>query len=249
MYTTASWQGSLFALQPFCEEDRMQEAVGELIAYFSQVGRPFSMYGMEKEWADLLTAYPEGNFQIASDRDNYDYVYKAEDLINLSGRRYHSKKNHLNSFRKNYPEAVYLSITDDIVIQCKLNINGWYKQRSVDLPDDPFLAAEREAIIEVLNNFAAFRLKGGAIMLGKRVVAFSFGEQLNKDTAVIHVEKADPEIRGAYPAINQAFVEHEWSDMEFINREEDMGMPGLRQAKETYHPCRMIEKFNAKMAD
>ena len=80
-------------------------------------------------------------------------------------------------------------------------------------------------------------------MLGDKVVAFTFGEKLNSDTAVIHVEKADPEIRGAYTAINQNFVAAEWSEMTYINREEDMGLEGLRQAKESYHPVKMIEKY------
>ena len=84
-------------------------------------------------------------------------------------------------------------------------------------------------------------------MLDGKIIAFTFGEQLNSDTAVIHVEKADPNIRGAYPAINQGFVAHEWSRMTYINREEDMGLEGLRKAKESYKPVKMIEKFNAKL--
>ena len=84
-------------------------------------------------------------------------------------------------------------------------------------------------------------------MLDNKVVAFTFGEKLNSDTAVIHVEKADQNIRGIYAAINQNFVEHEWSDMIYINREEDMGIDGLRKAKESYRPIKMIEKFNATL--
>ena len=78
-------------------------------------------------------------------------------------------------------------------------------------------------------------------------MAFTFGEQLNRDTAVIHVEKADPEIRGAYPAINQGFVADAWADMEFINREEDMGIEGLRKAKESYRPVKLIEKYTVQL--
>ena len=97
----------------------------------------------------------------------------------------------------------------------------------------------------MFDNYEAFHLKGGVLRIDGRVVAFTFGEQLNTDTAVIHVEKADPNVRGAYPAINQGFVSHAWSDMKYINREEDMGLPGLRKAKESYKPEKMIEKFNA----
>ena len=117
--------------------------------------------------------------------------------------------------------------------------------RSEDLQNDPFIGYERAAIHEVFDNYEAFQLKGGVIRIDGRVVAFTFGEALNTDTAVIHVEKADPNVRGAYPAINQGFVEHAWSNMTYINREEDMGLPGLRKAKESYKPEKMIEKFNA----
>lgn len=241
----AEWNNRVFAMQPFGPEDAIETAVGKQLSWFREAGRPVFFSGIERSMADFLRAYQGVEFTICEDRDNFDYVYNSDDLIQLAGRKYHSKKNHLNSFHKNYPEAEYLPITEEIVMQCKLNINGWYKQRAQETPDDPFIAAEREAILEVLNNFEDFGLKGGAILVGKRVVAFTFGEQLNDDTAVIHVEKADPEVRGAYPAINQAFIAHEWSHMTYINREEDMGIEGLRKAKESYRPVKLIEKFNA----
>lgn len=245
LYMKASWDGAEFALQPFCTEDRWNEAIGVWLSYFAEQGADFRMRGIEKRMADALTAYPEADFEITADRDSFDYVYDAASLISLSGRKYHSKKNHLNSFRKEYPEAEYRPICEDIVMRIKLNLNAWNKQRASEHPDDPFIPLERQAILEVLNNFSDFHLKGGALLLGNRVIAFTFGEQLNSDTAVIHVEKADPEIRGAYPAINQGFVEHAWSDMKYINREEDMGIEGLRKAKESYKPVKMIEKYNA----
>ncbi|WP_019554906.1 DUF2156 domain-containing protein [Propionispira raffinosivorans] len=247
LYMKAEWDGKEFALQPFGPADKMQLAIKNWLDYFARTGGDFSMYGIEKKMADEFIAYDEAAFNIEADRDNFDYVYSSEDLITLAGRKYHSKKNHLNSFRKTYPNAEYMPITEDIMLECKLNINSWYKKHSQENPDDPFIAAERNAIIEVLNNFVEFGLKGGAIMLDKRVVAFTFGEQLNEDTAVIHVEKADPEIRGAYPAINQSFIQNAWADMKYINREEDMGLEGLRKAKESYKPVKLIEKFNVQL--
>ena len=245
LYMKAEWEGREFAMQPFGPEEKMVAAVGRFIDYFKAQGKPVRFSGVERSFADILENYEGVDFAVESDRNNFDYVYLADDLMKLAGRKFHSKKNHLNSFRKNYPEAEYQPITDEIVTQCKLTINSWYKQHAQEVPDDPFIALERQAIIEVLNNFEDFQLKGGAILIGQRVVAFTFGEQLNDDTAVIHVEKADPEVRGAYPAINQAFVEHAWSDMTYINREEDMGIEGLRQAKEACKPVKLIEKFNA----
>ncbi len=245
LFMTSEWEGVLQAIQPFGEEERMQEAIGKFLRYFEDVGRDFRMVGIEESFAEELRLYPEAEFEIREDRDAEDYVYLAEKLISLSGRKLHSKKNHLNAFRKLYPQAEYLPITDELITACKIEMNNWYKLRLQDEPEDPFIGWERKAIMEILNDFHYFDLKGGAIRIDKRIVAFTFGEQLNKDTAVIHVEKADPDVRGAYPAINQGFAEHEWSGMTYINREEDMGHEGLRKAKESYKPEKLIKKFNA----
>ena len=247
LYLTAKWDGHFMVLQPFGPPERMAEAVGKQLEWFKSVDQPFRAFGLEASMAEVYKSYPGLSFSVKSNRDDFDYLYRTEDLIQLSGRKYHSKKNHLNSFRKDYAEAEYLPITPEIVPECKLNINAWYKMRSQDLPDDPFLAVERAAVIEVLNNFTDFKLKGGAIAVEKRIVAFTFGEQLNSDTTVIHVEKADPSVRGAYPAINQAFLEHEWSHLPYVNRQEDMGIEGMRKAKESYKPIRMIEKFTVEL--
>lgn len=248
LYVVSEWKARVSALQPFCDPACYPEATKKLLAYFEEIAQPFHIYDMERGYADFLRSCDCANFEVVADRDNYDYVYLSEKLISLSGRKLHSKKNHLNAFRKEHPDAQFLPITDEIVTQCKLELNSWYKQhRQEDGTVDLFIDYERTAILEVLNNFADFGLKGGAILLDGRVVAFTFGEQLNTDTAVIHVEKADPEVHGAYPAINQGFVEHAWSHLTYINREEDMGIEGLRKAKESYKPEKLIEKFNATL--
>ncbi len=247
LFLKAQWETDEFAMQPFGPADKMQLAIKKWLAYFKEINKPLIFYGIEESMAEELKKYPDAEFTIIEDEDNFDYVYNSEDLIKLGGRKFHSKKNHLNNFHKNYPTAEYVPICEDIITLCKLTVNGWYKTRSQDLPDDPFIAEERNAIIEVLNNFSELNLKGGAIMDGKRVLAFTFGEQLNDDTAVIHVEKADPDINGAYTFINQAFVMHEWADMKFINREEDMGIEGLRKSKKSYRPVKMIKKYLAEI--
>ena len=246
LFFIAEYNEEKFALQPLCTEDKFFMAIDKFKAFFAEHNLPLVFSGLEEMAVEKLKEYPAGEFEFEDNRDDYDYVYNSADLIKLSGRKFHSKKNHLNSFRKNYPEAKYLPINDDIITLCKITINGWYKKRLALTPDDPFIKAERDAIIEVLNNFDALKLKGGAIFLVNKVMAFTFGEALNTDTAVIHVEKADPDVNGAYTAINQAFVENEWADMAYINREEDMGLEGLRKAKESYRPVKMIKKFTAK---
>jgi len=247
LYMINEYDGKLAALQPFCEPEKWPEATKKILAFFKERERPVYLMGLEKDYAAFLQN--EGQaiaaFDVTGDRDNADYVYLAEKLMTLSGRKLHLKKNHLNAFHKLYPQAEYLPITSDLIPACRKELESWYAMRSEELEDDPFIGYERAAIHEVFDNYEAFQLKGGVIRIDGRVVAFTFGEALNTDTAVIHVEKADPNVRGAYPAINQGFVSHAWSDMTYINREEDMGLPGLRKAKESYKPEKMIEKFNA----
>ena len=247
LYMLADWEGKTFALQPFGPDDKMQSAIKTIIDYFSAEGMECMISGVEKFFVDELNRYPDARFEINKIDYNFDYVYLADDLINLSGRKYHSKKNHVNAFYRSYPFAEYVPITCEIIPECREVLEGWYELRSPELPDDPFIADEHNAIIEVLDNFGDFNLKGGAIKLEDKIIAFAFGEQLNEDTAVIHVEKADPNFRGAYAAINQAFAAAEWSKMKYINREEDMGLPNLRKAKESYKPVKLIEKFNARL--
>ena len=246
LYMTCEWNGEWMAMQPFGPEEKMQEATEKLIRYFDKQGRPLIFTGIERSYAEVLAHWDGAEFEIRSDRDNFDYVYLAEKLIALSGRKLHSKKNHLNAFRKLYPQAQFLPMTEEILPDCLEELQRWYDIRIQDEPDDPFIGWESRAIREVFEDFSFFGLKGGAIRLDGRIIAFTFGEQLNTDSVVVHVEKADPNIRGAYPAINQGYLEHCWQGMTYINREEDMGQEGLRKAKESYKPEKMIEKFNAR---
>lgn len=245
IYLCSEWHGKFSAFQPLCAPEKIPQAITKVIELFKECGQSVKLVGLEKFFIEELAKYPDADFEISSDRNNSDYVYLAQDLINLSGRKFHGKKNHLNQFYKDYPTAEYLPITCEIIPQCREVLKNWYENH--EDPDDIFVGQEKDAINEIFDNFDEFKLKGGAILLGGKIVAFTFGEQLNKDTAVIHVEKADPEIRGAYTAINQNFIANEWANMTYINREEDMGLDGLRQAKESYRPVKMVDKFSAKI--
>jgi len=250
LYVFSSNEEIFAAWQPIGEQDKMQDAITKILRMADEMrgDKKFMFVVVEKIFADELARYPHAKFNITAERDNFDYVYLAQDLINLSGRKFHGKKNHLNAFRKEYPDARYVPITEEIIPQCREELNAWSAVHKRANPDDPFIGYEQAAIHEIFDHFDRFKLKGGAILLDGKVVAFTFGEQLNSDTAVIHVEKADPSVRGIYAAINQNFVAREWSDMTYINREEDMGIDGLRQAKESYRPIKLIEKFNATLA-
>ncbi|MFH1060966.1 MAG: phosphatidylglycerol lysyltransferase domain-containing protein, partial [Pseudomonadota bacterium] len=174
------------------------------------------------------------------DRDQSDYVYASEDLIKLAGNRFHRKKNHLNRFLKTQPHE-YRPLDEGLVAAVLDMQQAWCALR--ECHQDPGLSAEDRAIYEALTNFGRLDYVGGAILVEGRVEAFSLGEPLNPDTAVIHIEKANPELPGIYAAINQRFVAEAWSGMTYINREQDLGLEGLRQAKESYNPHHLVDKY------
>ena len=173
-------------------------------------------------------------------RDHFDYVYASEDLIQLSGRKYHNKKNHINRFLKGY-RFDHVPFTGNLVEECLVVLEKWCNEKECN--KYPVLRAETDAVKEALQHFNRLKIEGGAILIQGKVEAFSLGEMLNRDTAVIHVEKADPRIPELFTVINQQFCEKQWSSVPYINREQDLGIAGLRQAKLSYNPVRLIEKY------
>jgi hypothetical protein len=179
-------------------------------------------------------------YHILEDRDNSDYVYLAANLINLSGNRYHAKKNHLNRFMKQY-DFEYRTL-DDEVLQSFLELQeDWCELKDCASSED--LLHEDRAVYEALTHHEELGLRGGAILIDRKVEAFALGEKLNPDTAVIHIEKANPKVPGLYAVINQRFCAGEWSNVTYVNREQDLGIEGLRKAKLSYHPHHMVDKF------
>ncbi len=200
------------------------------------------IHGIYSEVKDMVPQSFWDNFELVSDRDNYDYVYSRESLSTLAGRKYHSKKNHLNAFKKLYPDYEYKTVTTDIFPECVEFLKRWFIAKE---GTDYSIRCEMSAINQVLSNFDTLQMRAGCILINGQVEAFTYGEPIRKDLAVIHIEKANHEMRGLYTAINQEFCKNEWQDVEFINREEDMGIPGLRQAKLSYNPVMLVEKYSA----
>lgn len=199
--------------------------------------------GISLEMKERIENLFPGEFDLIADRDNFDYTYLTQDLINLAGRAFHGKKNHANQFRRAYPNYEYRPITKDIIPATIDFALEWCRQRGCD--GELSLAMERDAIVECLELFDELGYKGGVILVDGKVQAFTYGEMLNDDTAIIHVEKGNGEFKGIYAVINQEFCQEAWPDTTYINREEDMGEPGLRKAKESYRPVKMIEKYVA----
>lgn len=220
------------------QEEGFDRALMMMVEYFQKNGFPVIIKAITEPIKEIMDKALPGVFRYEDDRDMYDYVYLSEDLINLKGRKYQKKRNHINKFKKRY-EYSYEPITDDNVEECLIAAMEWAAVRS----DDPGIMEERVAIVEALRNMETLGIKGGALRIHDKIQAFSLGEELNPDMAVIHIEKANTDYHGSYAMINQQFAEHCWSEYTYINREEDMGLPGLRKAKESYYPHKMIVKY------
>jgi len=223
-------------------KDDIKEAVNCIREYFRKNGWVLKFKKMAKEETELLKDIfgLEYGKNIIEDRDNSDYVYRTEDLIYLKGKKYDGKRNHINKFKKMYSYEYY-SIDDGNIRYCYDIMDEWCRKR--DCKEHMHNYCEKLANIEVLDNYKTLGCDGAIISVNGKFEAFAVGEMLNSTTAVIHIEKANTDISGLYAVINQQFCEKRWSSTAYINREQDLGVEGIRKAKLSYNPLKVIEKY------
>ncbi len=178
------------------------------------------------------------NYNFYESRDDFDYIYLREDLANLTGKKYHSKRNHISSFSKKY-NWEYSTINKSNIEDVKDCAKKWYSQRETD----SYLEYEKEGINLILDNMESLGVIGGAIYVDGQVVAFTLGTPLNDEVFVTHIEKALSEFAECYTVINLEFAKNELSAYKYINREDDMGIEGVRKAKLSYKPHILLKKY------
>ena len=218
----------------------LRKTVDALSEWFGQVGRPFKMHLVSPAQFDMLEEQYPGRFQIEYERGIADYVYEKDRLLTLQGKNLHAKKNHCNKFKKEYPDWRYEPITAENVQECIEMAHLWWEQNGAGEGGEK--EEEFSVTLEALRHMEALHLTGGLLRAGGRVAAFAVGEPCGKNMYVVHFEKALADVEGAYSMINQQFVEHEMEGFTYVNREDDAGAEGLRQAKLSYHPIFMMEK-------
>ena len=213
-----------------------------LMAHCREKEAPFQLHNITKEHFALLDELYPGRFEIRYERDYADYVYETEKLASLSGKKYHSKKNHVNKFMSLYPDWSYEPITKDNVEECFQMALRWRELNGCEADEEKH--AEICVTLNFLRLFEELEMRGGALRVNGDIVAFTLGEPvgMRQDTLVVHIEKAFSDIQGAYAVINQQFAIHEGKDFRYINREDDVGEEGLRKAKLSYKPVFLIEK-------
>lgn len=195
------------------------------------------LYGVTSEQYELLSK--EG-WSVESDRDDWDYVYTVTDLADLPGDKYHAKRNFITRCLSQH-DCRYANIGPSEIDDCLRLQTQWCNLRNCS--ENAGLEAENTAIKTVFENYEFLGVAGGAVYVDDKLEAFAIAEPLNKDTAVIHFEKANPEIDGLYQVINQWYCQKALKSFTFVNREQDLGVPGLRKAKLSYHPHHMVEKY------
>ncbi|EQK44503.1 hypothetical protein ANS017_27050 [Paraclostridium bifermentans] len=231
-----------FIILPLAKKENMNKAFDFIIKNFEKQHKQIHLKAINKEVVEYLQSVYGDRFEYIEERNNFDYIYDGESLRTLAGRKNQKKRNHLNSFVKEYGDRVeYKKLEEADFDECINLLKEWSKDKDESIELD----SEFKAIKRIFKNYEKLKdtLKISGIYIDSKLEAFSIGEMLNDNMAVIHVEKANADIRGLYPYINQQFLLNEFSDVEFVNREEDLGIEGLRKAKLSYHPVKFAEKY------
>ncbi len=179
-------------------------------------------------------------YDIIESRNEFDYIYNSTDLINLSGKKYHSKRNHISAFSKQF-DWRYEEITDTNLNLVKNCAQIWYSQNQDRMDDE--LKAEMNGVDLMLNNMLPLNIQGGAIVVDDKVVAFTLGSAINDQIYNIHIEKAISGFEAAYAVINREFAARNLQNYKYINREDDLGIEGLRKSKLSYKPEIILPKY------
>lgn len=238
-----SYSGKPYFLPPIGEDDIPATMDAMMEAMRARGEEPC----IDLAWKGFVERYAEGRGEYAYDSDpsNSDYVYDTRELIGLAGRKFHRKKNLLNRFLREYgPVAEYKKLTPELVAGAKDLTERWCQEKCT--VETPSTYGETEATMRALDNMEGLSTVGGVVLLGGRVEGLSLGEELNPDTVVVHVEKANSEFAGLYQFLSSEFLRSEFPGYRYTNREQDLGEPNLRHSKQSNNPVRMVEKYRIR---
>ena len=229
-------------------EGDFTDAIRQIIDDAKSIGAKPKIYGITEGYLLMLQEAFLGEFGYKYDLSFNDYIYSVEKMASLSGKKYHGKRNHITNFKKNNPDWTFEKITKENINDCIEMHAQWLKENGSE-EDEDYLE-EFSAVKRAFEHYDELNFVGGLIRTGGRVVAYCMGEaQMNGKCFVTHFEKAFASLQGAYPLINQEFTKNCLMDFEFVNREEDLGLEGLRKAKQSYYPEIILEKCLAVYND
>ncbi len=235
-----------FALCPLPADGRFEpeafsRALHWLHGCFSGEGKQLVFGRVEESRLPWFNQVPWADFTIERSDRTADYVYEGSALRELAGRKYGSKRNHISQFVRQYPGYEVVAVGPENLGECRRIIDEWC--RAHDCTCDSPESCEKYACNKMLDVWDKLDMKGILIRIAGRFEAFTIGERLNADTAVVRYEKGNADFHGIYTVLNRDYLVKDWPDAAFVNREEDMGIEGLQKAKQSYHPCRMTVKY------
>lgn len=225
-----------------------EQALSTIINDAKNRGIPCNFFGVYEDDKNLLESLYPDKFRFIAARDSYDYVYDINDLADLSGRKFHAKRNHINRFKETYPDYTTEVITKDNIHLTKELAECWYKEKLAANPTSDF-DMEQIALDRAIRFYEELKMEGILLKLNGEVLAFTMASRMSADMWDVNFEKAKAGFESAYPVINNEFAKHirdKYPETKFLDREEDMGIEGLRKAKESYRPHHLVEKYAAK---
>lgn len=193
---------------------------------------------IEDNFITDLQNYTNLNFKAIQNRDDFEYIYSTDDLLNLYGKKYHKKKNHYNNFVNSYNYSIKSINDEKSILDCLNLLKRWHDNKNIFCEE---LFCETKEITNLIYNLDFLNLKTIAVYVDNNLAGFSIGEIIN-DTAIIHIERCDIKYKGIYSFINNEFIKKEFKNTKYINREEDCGYIGLRKSKLSYHPLYLLKK-------
>lgn len=220
-----------------------QQVILDLIEDAKERGQKLRLDSILKADREQIEAWFPGRFEIKEERDGFDYIYTVEKLTNLAGKKLHGKRNHIARFKDSHTWS-YEPMTTENKAECLEMNRKWCAREACKWNQD--MSDELCAVREAVEHFEELQFCGGILRAEGEIVAFTIGEPLNSDTFVVHIEKAFPDIQGAYPMINQQFVTNTCQQFRYVNREDDTGAEGLRKAKLSYYPDILLQKYSAE---
>ncbi|MGL5313447.1 MAG: DUF2156 domain-containing protein [Peptostreptococcaceae bacterium] len=247
----AEYEGNSFSILPLASKEKLPEVIDFVVKHFENEGKKIYFRGITKEVVEMLNEKYPGKFNYTEERDLFDYIYDGESLRTLAGKKNQKKRNHLNYFLKEYAGRYeYKLLNKEKFEECLELLSAWTSNKE---ENDEFDEGMDDEFIGIKKIFADYdkledKLKVAGVYVDGKLEAFTMGELINPNMALVHIEKANPDIRGLYQYINQQFILNEFPQVEFVNREEDLGIPGLRKAKLSYHPIRFVEKYTVREA-
>lgn len=239
------YDDTIYAIMPVCDEAHFEEAFEALRSHFKELGLPVLIYVADEVFADFVMKSHPDEFEVTTNRDEYDYLYDAEALRGLKGKKLRKKRNHVNGFLRDYEGR--WEYREIVTNEDKMICNFMYEWALKKGETDEMLEQELEGVCALLANLDKIEVTVGGIFIDDKLEALTMGSLVNNGKEVlIHIEKADPDVRGLYQVINQQFLINSMPDVEIVNREDDVGIEGLRKAKLSYYPIGFAKKYTIR---